>query len=89
VAEYNHSQGCSVTGGEVYRGSQLPEWQGVYLYADYCSGNVWGLLQQDQGGWENALLFNNVGRISSFGLDEAGEVYVTDISGSVYLLTKK
>ena len=89
VAEYDHSQGCSVTGGEVYRGSQLPEWQGVYLYADYCSGNVWGLLQKDQGGWDNALLYNNVGRISSFGLDEAGEVYVTDISGSVYLLAKK
>ena len=90
VAEYSHAEGgCSVSGGYVYRGADLPEWQGVYLYADYCSGNVWGLLQKDQGGWDNALLFSNVGRITSFGLDEAGEVFITDHSGSVYLLAKK
>ena len=44
VAEYSHSEGgCSVTGGYVYRGA-MPEWQGIYLYGDYCSGKVWGLI---------------------------------------------
>ena len=44
VWEYDHSLGCSVSGGAVYRGSQL-EWQGIYLYSDYCSGLIWGLLK--------------------------------------------
>ena len=43
VAEYSHAEGgCSVTGGYVYRGSALPEWQGVYLYGDFCTGNPLG-----------------------------------------------
>lgn len=86
VAEYAHDQGCSVTGGVVYRGQELPEWQGVYLYGDYCSGNVWGLLQTPQGGWQNELLFETGVQISSFGEDESGEVYLVDYAGVVYRL---
>ncbi len=89
VAEYSHSQGCSVTGGVVYRGTSLPEWQGVYLYADYCSGNVWGLLGKPQNNWANALLFENTGRITSFGEDEQGEVYLVDHTGRVARLARK
>ena len=44
VAVYEHAQGCSVTGGYVYRGEELPAWQGVYLYGDFCSGKIWGLI---------------------------------------------
>ena len=89
VAEYDHGNGCSVTGGRVYRGSSLPEWQGVYLYGDYCSGLVWGLLKKPDGSWENGLLFETGMNISSFGQDEAGEVYLADRNGSIYRLSAK
>jgi glucose/arabinose dehydrogenase len=88
VAEYDHSQGCSVTGGVVYRGSNLAGWQGVYLYGDYCSGRVWGLLHTPDGNWQNELLFQTGMSISSFGVDESGEVYLLDHNGSVYRLVQ-
>jgi glucose/arabinose dehydrogenase len=93
VAEYSHDQGCSVTGGVVYRGSQLPDWQGVYLYGDYCSGLVWGIARDPEGDWIGApggvVLFEGVGRISSFGEDEAGEVYLVDHVGRILQLLAK
>jgi len=88
IAEYDHSQGCSVTGGVVYRGS-MQDWQGVYLYGDYCSGLVWGLLKDSNGAWQNAQLFNSGTNISSFGEDENREVYLVDHGGKIYRLEKK
>ncbi len=85
IAEYDHGQGCSVTGGVVYRGA-LPEWQGVYIYGDYCSGLVWGLLKDANGTWQNAQLFNSGANISSFGEDQNGEVYLVDHGGHIYRL---
>lgn len=89
VAEYSHSSGdgCSVTGGYVYRGS-MPEWNGIYIYGDYCSGKVWGVFQSN-GTWQNQLLFEMGVTITSFGEDEAGELYLASDSGSVYKLVKK
>ena len=87
VAEYSHSEGCSVTGGYVYRGS-MPEWNGVYLYGDYCAGTVWGLIRSD-GGWQNQALFSDVGRITSFGQDESGEVYLILDSGQILRLVPR
>jgi glucose/arabinose dehydrogenase len=87
IFEYNHYLGCSVTGGYVYRGQHLPEWRGVYLFADYCTGNVWGLIPGDSGIWASQILFTNVGRVSSFGEDEDGEIYLLDHGGIVYQLT--
>jgi glucose/arabinose dehydrogenase len=84
VAEYSHGQGCSVTGGYVYRGAML-EWNGIYLYGDYCSGIVWGLILSD-GGWQNQVLFSSVGRITSFGQDETGEVYLILDNGQILRL---
>lgn len=88
VAEYSHSEGgCSITGGYVYRGTSLPEWQGIYLYGDYCSGLVWGLIRSGPG-WQSRVLFETGFRISSFGEDAAGELYVADLRGAVYRLSK-
>lgn len=86
VAEYDHGQGCSVTGGYVYRGQALPEWQGIYIYGDYCTGYVWGLLPLGGGAFQNQLLFQTGARISAFGEDEQGELYLVDIGGSVLRL---
>lgn len=90
AAEYSHSNpysGCSVTGGYVYRGS-MPEWNGIYLYGDYCSGKVWGLLLSN-GQWQSQVLFETGVTITSFGEDEAGELYLLSDTGTVYLLTRK
>ncbi len=89
IFEYGHNQGCSVTGGTVYRGKLLPDWYGIYLFADYCSGNISGLLAFPQGEWQSRLLFENIGRISSFGEDEPGEIYVVEHTGSIFRLSKK
>ncbi len=88
VAEYSHSEGgCSVTGGYVYRGA-MPEWNGVYLYADYCTGYVWGMILSN-GGWQSSRLFEAGVQITSFGQDEFGEVYFTTDGGEVYQLVHK
>jgi len=89
AAEYDHALGCSVTGGVVYRGSQLPGLRGVYLFGDYCSGRVWGLWRTSDGKWQQRLLFENMGRITAFGEDESGEVYLADQAGVIYLLAAK
>ena len=89
VAEYSHQEGgCSVTGGSVYRGELYPEWQGIYFYADYCTGYVWGLLRNNSGEWQNELLFQTDANISSFGSDEDGELYITDLNGIIFKLKR-
>ncbi len=87
VAEYSHAEGgCSVTGGYVYRGA-MPEWNGIYLYGDYCTGIIWGLIQTD-GGWQNQSLFDMDVTITSFGQDENGEVYLISDNGGIYRLVR-
>jgi glucose/arabinose dehydrogenase len=81
VTTYNHgandSFGCAVTGGYVYRGSASPALQGVYLYGDYCSGKILGLVNNGSG-WTSKLITTTGYNISSFGQDEQGELYLTD-----------
>lgn len=86
VAEYDHSMGCSVTGGYVYRGAQFPALEGIYFYGDYCSGLIWGLRYQGNDNWANAQLLSSQQTISSFGQDEAGEVYLVDHQGDIFLV---
>ncbi len=87
VAQYPHPEGCSVTGGFVYRGAALPALNGIYLYGDYCNGRIWGLLRAPDGGWQNRLLFETGTNLSSFGQDASGELYLLDQrSGSVLKL---
>jgi glucose/arabinose dehydrogenase len=88
VAEFSHAEGCSITGGQVYRGQALPGWQGVYLYGDFCSGNIWGLLKTGSD-FANDLLFETSFSISTFGLDDEGELYLGDYSGAIYRLETK
>jgi glucose/arabinose dehydrogenase len=83
VAEYSHAEGgCSVTGGYVYRGS-MPEWNGIYLYGDYCSGKIWGLVHSDSG-WQSKMLFDLDLTITSFGQDQTGELYLLSDNGGVF-----
>lgn len=87
VAEYEHgSARCSVTGGHVYRGANLPAWQGVYVFADYCSGEIWGLVQHSGGNWDMQIMYDSGFLVTSFGVDEAGELYLVDRSGGIYQL---
>ena len=86
VVEYGHDLGNSITGGYVYRGMDLPAWQGVYLYGDYGSGRVWGLLHLADGNWQNDLMFDTNANISSFGVDEKGEIYLVDYGGTLLML---
>lgn len=79
VATYEHgADGCSITGGYVYRGQEFPSLAGVYLYGDYCSGRMWALDAANPG--QPRLLLEAGAGLSSFGEDEAGELYVTDLS---------
>ena len=85
AAEYTHSFGCSVTGGYVYRGAAQPALAGSYLFADYCSGIVWTLDRDADGSWRMRQRAEVDARISSFGQDAAGELYVTsDQDGRIY-----
>jgi len=88
IWEYYHSLGCSVTGGFIYRGG-MQEWLGIYFYADFCNGNVSGLVKQN-GTWEQRLLFETGLSISTFGQDETGEIYLADYrSGEMLRLTNR
>ncbi len=93
VAEYDHSLGCSISGGVVYRGPGSPAMQGLFLYADFCSGRLWGLRrpdQEEQDGWQSTLLLNAPISISSIGQDQDGNVYVTSFQdGVLYSLVER
>lgn len=87
VLEYSHGEGCSITGGYVYRGSAVPILAGHYLYADYCSGWIRSFRYAggeavDNRDWSNVLEPGT--SISSFGEDALGELYVLTLSGDVF-----
>jgi hypothetical protein len=82
---YDHSLGCSVTGGHVYRGSAFPSLQGVYLFGDYCSGRIWGI-RKNGAAWDNALLAATTLTITTFGEDESGNVYVVNYANGDLLI---
>jgi glucose/arabinose dehydrogenase len=88
ILEYPHGEdGVSVTGGFVYRGTQIPELEGAYIYADFASGKIW-TLRVIEGVWVNELLEDTEFAVSSFGENEAGELYLTDFNGGLYQFTK-
>lgn len=86
--EYDHSQGCSVTGGYVYRGDKIPSLKGYYIYGDYCSGNIWALRYNGNPLIQNILLTKSGLRITSFGEDLAGNIYILSQEGGIYTLAQ-
>ena len=89
VYEYSHSEGCSVTGGVVYRGCRMPDLAGTYFFGDFCTGLVRSFRlasgqATDVRDWTASV--RGVNSPASFGLDADGEVYVVDYDGEVYRL---
>ena len=81
IVEYGHTAGCSVTGGYVYRGAAYAVLKGGYFFGDYCSGTIWTISSTASSPATRVALLNTGFSISSFGQDDAGELYVTDWSG--------
>ncbi len=94
VAEYSHSEGCSVTGGFVYEGAAIPALRGHYLYGDYCTGFVRSVLRRQAGDdvteiTEHDLLpAGSVRNLTSFGRDASGELYLLSQGGAVFRLVE-
>jgi glucose/arabinose dehydrogenase len=84
VIEYSHTEGCSITGGYVYRGAAIPELDGAYFYADYCSGWVRSFRYADGAATDEQQWSNSVGNVTSFGLDADGELLVVTRGGTIY-----
>lgn len=88
IATYSHDLGCAVTGGYVYRGQKFPWLVGQYIFADYCTGIVWVTARDTNGEWQTRQVTTFDDTISSFGQDQAGELYVVGHrEGTIYKLT--
>jgi hypothetical protein len=84
--EYGHNDGCSITGGFVYRGQDIPELAGTYFYSDYCSGWIRSFVYADgratdERSWAS---LDTHGQVTSFGEDARGELYVVTAGGTIY-----
>jgi len=86
VAQYAHNAHCSIAGGEVYRGQAYFGLIGSYFFADFCSGQIWGLRRNGSQWQMDALLDTNL-QITTFGLGEDRSVYVAGRNSGVYLLS--
>ena len=89
VVDYPRSEGVSVTGGYVYRGTRYPALQGLYLYADFGSGNLWGLRYSQGRIVENTKLISRGPPLSSFAEDASGELYAVGYAGTLYRIKAK
>jgi len=87
VIEYRHDEGCSITGGLVYRGAAIPEIDGHYFYSDWCTGFVRSFMFVDgevtnETDWSNEL--SQAGQVNTFGFDGFGELYLANHADEVY-----
>jgi len=94
VVVYDHADGCSVTGGHVYRGSAIPDIRGLYFYSDYCSGFVRsfrfdGNAAADQRRWADLEPGGGDRNVTSFGEDSAGEMYLMTSNGNLYKIVSR
>ena len=83
ITDYPHSEGTTVIGGFVYHGNLVSALQNAYVLGDFGNGKIWMLQESSPNNWTRTLLLSTGRPISSFGRDEAGELYVVDYSGSV------
>jgi glucose/arabinose dehydrogenase len=88
VYEYSHDEGCSVTGGYVYRGERVPAAIGRYFFGDYCSGTVWSLVLEGNKA-RDVRQVGKIDQLSSFGEDAAGELYAVSLDGKLYELAPR
>ena len=84
--EYSHAEGCSITGGYVYRGRGLPSLLGAYVYGDFCTGKIWGLRSDGDYVTEHMLLIDSTLSITSFGQDLVGNLYILSQNQGIYRL---
>ncbi len=89
LLDYPRSQGSSITGGYVYRETSAPSLCGVYLYADFGIGRIWGLRYDGAGLGSRREIAKTDLRIASFGEDDAGELYVVDYSGRLFRIESR
>jgi glucose/arabinose dehydrogenase len=91
LLEYDHGQGCSITGGFVYRGAAIPELAGHYFYSDYCSGFLRSFRLSDggQAADQRSWPVPSIGNVMSFGVDGVGELYMLTGSGRVYRIERE
>jgi glucose/arabinose dehydrogenase len=87
IWEYGHGPECSITGGYVYRGPGVPELVGKYIYGDYCSNKIWSLEYDGINPPTNTYLLTATGPLTSFGIDEQNELYLTSFNGKIYRFT--
>ena len=87
VWEYDHSLGISIIGGFVYRGPTLDRLHGLYIFGDYGSGRIWALSYNGSEAQEIKELVHSSKNITSFGVDDEGELYICATDGQVYRLT--
>ncbi len=87
IWEYPHNPECSITGGYVYRGINVPELEGKYIYGDYCSNKIWALTYDGINPPSTHLLFTSSGGLTSFGVDQNQELYWTSSNGNIYRFT--
>lgn len=84
IWEYSHSLGYSITGGYVYRGQNVPELYGKYIYGDYGTAKVWSIEYDGVNPAVNTLITTAAGSITSFGVDENKELYLVSFNGKIY-----
>ncbi len=88
VLEYHHDGGaCSVTGGYVYRGRRAPGLRGAYVYGDYCAGWIRAVRLRNGAVADRRDFGLHLPGLSSFGVDQAGELHALSLNGGVYRLT--
>lgn len=83
IFEYDHTFGCSISGGYIYRGEQFLSLYGNYFAADFCTGTIWGVFPQPDGSWQSTIVNQSGLPINSFGEDVNGELYIIARTGQI------